>query len=122
MSATSAYELGLWGEAQVASYLQERGHRILERRWRCRFGELDLVTEDGNFLCFVEVKLRKDDGLMPARVFVTEEKRKKLRLTAELYLSRYPTLLQPRLDVVEVYAKEGRKTKHPTIIYWENAF
>lgn len=122
MNGESAYELGLWGEAQVAHYLQERGHRIVEKRWRCRFGELDLVTEDGSFLCFVEVKLRKDDGLMPARVFVTEAKRKKLRVTAELYLSRYPTNLQPRLDVAEVYAKDGRKTQPPTIIYWENAF
>ena len=122
MKKETAYELGLWGEAQVACYLQERGHRILERRWRCPFGELDLVTEDGSFLCFVEVKLRKDEKRMPARVFVTEDKRKKLRITAELYLSKYPTELQPRLDVAEVYAPNGRQTQSPTIIYWDNAF
>jgi len=122
MNTESSYDLGLWGETQVAAYLQARGHRIVDRRWRCRFGELDLVTEDGNYLCFVEVKLRKNKEQVPAHAFVTPSKQRKLRLTAELYLSQYPTDLQPRLDIAEVYAPKGRKTQTPTIIYWENAF
>lgn len=49
---------GDWGESLVAEYLAARGCRILEREWRCRFGEIDLIAEQNGTLLFVEVKLR----------------------------------------------------------------
>lgn len=122
MSRADTNALGLWGEAQVAGYLKEQGHGILALRWRCPFGELDLVTEAGDYLCFVEVKLRKDDRFAPARTFVTTGKQQKLRLAAQQYLIEHPSGLQPRFDVAEVYAPLGVETKNPRIIYWENAF
>ena len=70
----------------------------------------------------MEVKLRKTSGFAPARAFVTAEKQRKLRLTAELYLLEHPTDLQPRFDVAEVYAPQGMETAHPEINYIENAF
>ena len=94
----------------------------METRWRCRFGELDLVAERGGYLCFVEVKLRKNDAFAPARAFVTVTKQHKLKITAEYYLAEHPTELQPRFDVAEVYAPQGRHTRAPEILYWENAF
>lgn len=48
---------GDWGEALVEKYLSERGCRIVEREWRCRFGEIDLIAEKDGVLLFVEVKL-----------------------------------------------------------------
>jgi putative endonuclease len=119
---TERAALGVWGEERVADYLIARGHRLRESRWRCRFGELDLVTEWGGFLCFVEVKLRKSAAFAPARAAVTLSKQKKLILAAECYLSEQPTDLQPRFDVAEVYAPYGLDTGAPNIIYWENAF
>ncbi len=122
MSRADTHALGLWGEAQVAAWLEARGALILERRWRCPYGELDLIAEQMGILCLVEVKLRKNDRFASAREFVTRSKQGKLRLAAEAYLQERPTHLQPRFDVAEVYAPAGLETKHPRIIYWENAF
>ena len=114
--------LGRWGEAQAAAYLREKGYRLLAAGWRCRFGEIDLIASKGPYLCFVEVKLRKDDHFAPARAFVHSAKQRKLRTAAELYLSENPTALQPRFDVAEIYAPQGTATVKPQICDWENAF
>lgn len=91
-------------------------------RYRCREGELDLVAEGKGYLCFVEVKLRKDHHLAQAREFVTPAKQRKVRIAAQYYLLDHPTQLQPRFDVIEVYAPQGRDTAQPEICHWENAF
>jgi putative endonuclease len=114
--------LGRWGEAQAADWLRERGYHILAAGYHCRFGEIDLIAEYGAYLCFVEVKLRRSDGFAQAREFVDRRKQERIRLTAEFYLAAYPTALQPRFDVAEVYAPQGVSTKKPRIVYWENAF
>lgn len=122
MSGGDRKLLGHWGEAQVAEWLRKHGYQLLEANWHCRFGEIDLIARKGNFLCFVEVKLRKDAVFAQAREFVDRQKQEKLRTAAELYLSQNPTELQPRFDVAEVYAPEGMQTKGPKINYLENAF
>ena len=114
--------LGRWGEAQAAGWLRERGWRILEAGWHCRFGEIDLIAEDGRYLAFVEVKLRKSAAFAPARAAVDRRKQEKLRTAAQLYLAECPTELQPRFDVAEVYAPFGTATKRPEICYLEDAF
>lgn len=118
----SAQQRGRWGEAVVIAYLRERGWRIVEVNFRCRVGEIDLIAENGTFLAFVEVKLRRDDDFAAARESVTRSKQRKVRLTAEYYLQRHPTDLQPRFDVAEVYAPDGTATKSPEVTYLENAF
>ena len=101
--------LGLWGEEQAAHFLEQAGYRILDHRFRCREGELDLVASQGQYLCFVEVKLRKNDRMAQAREFVTRSKQQKLRTAALRYLMDHPSKLQPRFDVVEVYAPRGSR-------------
>ena len=118
----AAGRLGRWGEMYAAKYLEEQGLHILERNWRSRFGEIDLITSDEMYLCFTEVKLRKSDCFAPARAFVDRRKQEKLRITAELYLEEHPAPLQPRFDVVEVYAPQGTDTAQPKIFWWKNAF
>ncbi|MPM76969.1 hypothetical protein SDC9_123968 [bioreactor metagenome] len=68
------------------------------------------------------MKLRKDDAFACAREFVTAGKQRRLKTSAELYLSEHPDELQPRFDVAEVYAPEGVHTSRPVIRYLENAF
>lgn len=114
--------LGRWGESIVAQDLRRKGCRILAANWRCRMGEIDLIAADKSCLRFVEVKLRKDDSFAQAKEFVDRRKQEKLRVTAQLYLTRHPTSLQPRFDVAEVYAPRGINTMDPRIIYTENAF
>lgn len=114
--------LGKWGEQLVAEYLRKKGWRIVEVNHRCRHGEVDVIACNRKYLAFVEVKLRKSDRFGQPREFVTAEKQRKLRATAELYLMNNPTSLQPRFDVAEVYAPRGMNTPEPVITYLENAF
>ena len=114
--------LGRWGESLVAEELRRRGCRVVASGYRTRFGEIDLIAEDGPYLLFVEVKLRKSDRFAPGRASVDRGKRERIRTTAELYLAQNPTERQPRIEVAEVYAPQGTATVQPRIIYLENAF
>ncbi len=122
MSGQTSRLLGRWGEMLAADYLRKKGFQLLGAGWRCRFGELDLIAADREYLCFVEVKLRKSSAYGSAGAFVDWRKQEKLRLAAQLYLLEHPTQLQPRFDVVEIYAPRGMKTEQPEIRYLENAF
>ncbi len=122
MTASERSKLGQWGEIQAAHFLCQRGHRLLATRFRCREGEVDLVTTTGDYLCFVEVKLRQSRAFGEAREFVTPSKQQKIRLAALRYLEQYPSTLQPRFDVVEVYAPQGEQSQLLEIYLWENAF
>ena len=106
----------------AAEYLQKKRYKLLASSYRCRFGEIDLIVADRRFLVFVEVKLRKNDRFADAREFVDRKKQERLRTTAEFYLSETTTHLQPRFDVIEIYAPEGIATKNPKIIHLEDAF
>ena len=101
--------LGALGERLASGHLERQGYRILERNFRCRMGEIDLIARRGSELVFAEVKLRKDASHGEAREFVTAAKQRKLLLTAEYYLSARPWAqdLQARFDVIEVYAPRG---------------
>lgn len=113
---------GQWGEALVAQDMREKGWLVLAAGYRCRFGEIDLIVSNDTYLVFVEVKLRKNSNYGTPGAFVTGAKQSRLRATAEHYLSRYPTQLQPRFDVAEIYAPQGAGSAKPTIHYIENAF
>lgn len=113
---------GAWGEALAARYLQKKHFRIVATNYRCRFGEIDIIAANRRYLLFVEVKLRKSAKFANAAEFVDSFKQERLRTTAELYLSENPTELQPRFDVIEVYAPDGINTKKPVINHLEDAF
>jgi len=114
---------GGFGEDAALRFLKKLGYRLVERGYTTRFGELDLIMLDGDFIVFVEVKTRKDDSHGEAREFVTAAKQKRCRTTADIWLGSHSADdLQPRFDVVEVYAPQGAQTKKPQIIHIENAF
>ena len=106
----------------VCYYSRHHGNtrKVLEAM--AREGEIDLILVREPYLCFVEVKLRKDADLAQARESVTPAKQRKVRTAALRYLSQHPSRLQPRFDVVEVYAPQGVETVLPTIYHLENAF
>ena len=120
---TERAELGALGERLAAEHLERQGYRILERKFRCRMGEIDLIARRENELVFTEVKLRKDASHGEAREFVTASKQRKLLLTAEYYLAARPWAqeLQARFDVIEVYAPRGTE-ENCSVCQLENAF
>ena len=113
---------GDWGEALVEKYLSERGCRIVEREWRCRFGEIDLIAEQEGTLLFVEVKLRSNLRYGMPRESVTAKKQEKLRSAALLYLSMHGFDAPARFDVAEVYTDAHHSARSTRIEYIENAF
>ena len=113
---------GAWGEALAAEYLRKKRYQLLAAGYRCRFGEIDLIVSNKQYLVFVEVKTRKSDKFALAREFVDYKKQNRLRTTALFYLEQNPTSLQPRFDVIEIYASEGAATLKPVINHLEDAF
>ena len=114
--------LGSFGEALTAEHLRKNGYKILGMNYRTRLGEIDVIASKGKYVAFVEVKLRKSDVFAQAREFVTPAKQRRLTAAAESWLQSSGCALQPRFDVVEVYAPQGVQTQKPLIRHWENAF
>lgn len=113
---------GAWGEAIAAEYLRKKRYDIVAAGYHCRFGEIDLIVQNKKFLVFVEVKLRKNADFADARDHVNRYKQDRIRITASMYLSQNPTALQPRFDVIEIYAPDGTNTANPQINHLEDAF
>lgn len=113
---------GAWGEALAAQYLRDRGYTVVASNFHSRFGEIDLIAQNKTHLLFVEVKLRKNANFARAAEYVDWRKQDRIRVTASVYLSRYPTVLQPRFDVIEIYAPQGHTTALPEIHHLEDAF
>ena len=93
---------GAMGEILAARFLREKGFTICSSNFRCRLGEIDIIASDKHYLVFAEVKTRREDARYLPREAVTVSKQRKLLQTASLYLSRFPSTLQPRFDVIEV--------------------
>lgn len=113
---------GAWGEALAAEYLRRKGYSLVGHGFHSRFGEIDLIAQDGKYLVFAEVKLRKNRHFASASDYVDRRKQERLRATASYYLSQNPTALQPRFDVIEIYAPNGAATQRPEIHHMEDAF
>ncbi len=114
--------VGHWGEQTAGEYLKEKHYKLVAANYTCRMGEIDIIAKNREFIVFVEVKLRKNASFAQAREFVTRAKQLRIIKTASLWLSKNQTELQPRFDVIEIYAPDGPKSKRITINHIENAF
>lgn len=110
---------GKIAELKTAIYLRKKGYNILEHNYRSRFGEIDLVVSNDDYVIFVEVKQRSEGSIALPREFVDENKQKRIIATASKYISQYDIKSQLRFDVVEVYVKNN---KIKSIKHLENAF
>ena len=114
--------IGRWGEALAADYLKRNGYKITGMNFSTRFGEIDIIAEDRKNIAFVEVKLRKNRDFAEAREFVDRRKQAKIITAAKIWLSYHDTGLQPRFDVIEIYAPTGVDTVKPVINHIPEAF
>ena len=107
---------GEMGETLACRYLKKKGYKILERNFRSRWGEVDIIAQDGEYTVFVEVKTRKNALFGTPAEFVTPAKMRKIIKTAMVYLKNEECYM--RFDVAEVYMNNNVYR----INYIENAF
>uniref|UniRef100_E6QUB7 Putative endonuclease n=1 Tax=mine drainage metagenome TaxID=410659 RepID=E6QUB7_9ZZZZ len=96
---------GAQAESRAADYLIEQGLTLVERNFRCRGGEIDLIMRDGAYLVFIEVRQRTHSRFGGALESIDARKQRKLMTAAQLYLARYTRLPPCRFDVVLIEGK-----------------
>jgi putative endonuclease len=112
--------LGQWGEQVAVEYLIARGYTILERKFRTRHGELDIVAHREDVLIFVEIKTRANSTFAFPEDPVTRRKQLHHLSAAEDYLESHPQSSPTwQVDVISI---EGRLGTQPTITHFENVF
>lgn len=119
---TEKRKIGQAGEDAVCAVLEKRGHTILARNWRKPFGEIDIVSQSGDYIVFTEVKARKRGSMVSGASAVDAKKQRKIILCADAYLTENPTQLQPRYDVAEVTTSRGVPTVVESVFIIEDAF
>ncbi|MDR3628779.1 MAG: YraN family protein [Desulfocapsaceae bacterium] len=111
---------GRSGEEIAAAYLQREGYRILQRNYRQKCGEIDIIASDRGTLVFVEVKTRKDAAFGTPFEAVTRKKQRQIGRVAQEYLGRNNLFNTPaRFDVVSILM---RGDEPPVIELLANAF
>lgn len=96
--------LGRRGEDLAVDYLTARGYRLIERNWRCRDGEIDIVADDAGETVFVEVKTRSGTGFGHPFEAITPEKLSRMRRLAFAWTDEHGMPRSMRLDAVAVIA------------------
>ena len=121
-NSVTSYETGRMGELAVSYYLEYLGYQILERNFRIRGGEIDLIASKEDILCFVEVKTRKLNAVESGAEAVNQRKQRLVIRTAYQYLEKNNISEEDwyfRYDIAEVITLHDRILD---INYLENAF
>ena len=106
--------LGLKGEVQASKFLKSKGYKIIEKNYRTKFSEVDLIALYGDLLVFIEVKTRTTKQFGMPREAVGYEKRRKYVLTAEYYLQTHAehSNKNVRFDVIDILGDEITHIEH----------
>lgn len=108
---------GALAEQLAAQYLQQQGLKLLQVNYSCRYGEIDLILQDGDTHVFAEVRLRSGSAFGGAAASIDARKQAKLVRTAQHFLSGFKTLPPCRFDAVLMQATDINK-----IEWLKNAF
>ena len=111
-------ELGKIGEELAAQFLIDKGYEILEKNWRNRHKEIDIIAKDGDELVIVEVKTRQSDEHGDPDLAVTRQKQTRLIYAANAYLFTYNLDINTRFDIISIVFKDGE----PLIDHIKDAF
>jgi putative endonuclease len=91
---------GAQAEQLAAQFLQQNGLKLLQRNYRCRYGEIDLICQQGDTLVFVEVRLRSNAAFGGAAASIDARKQAKLLSSAQHYLTTLPRTPPCRFDAI----------------------
>jgi len=108
---------GALAEQWAAHYLQKQGLKLIEQNYRGRFGEIDLIMQDGDTLVFVEVRLRRNDDFGGAAASIDIRKQQRLVRTSQQYLSSLAIIPACRFDAVLLGDAQGKNAQ-----WLKNAF
>ncbi|HOE05498.1 MAG TPA: YraN family protein [Bacteroidales bacterium] len=100
-------DTGAWGEQMAARYFEKSGYTIIERNWRFRRAEIDIIARNEKLLVFVEVKTRTGSQWKSPEESIDARKRKLLFEAADAYLQNFPDSYTARFDVITVVAENG---------------
>lgn len=101
-------KIGKLGEQLAADYLEKAGYRILQRNYRCRFGEIDIIAKEGDTIVFVEVKSRRSDNYGAPQFAVGIEKQRRISKISLYYIqTNRLESFNARYDVVAVIMRSG---------------
>ena len=119
--STARVRLGRQGEKLARRYLERAGYHILDANYRCPWGEIDLVAQDGAELVFVEVRTRRAAGYGTPQESITAEKREHLQAAAQDYLQkRRPEPAQSeipwRIDLISVRFDRNASQSQPPLL------
>lgn len=113
--------IGTKGELLAVKFLKKRGYRILQRNYRRRNGEIDIVCYDHGTIVFVEVKTRHSDRYGPPELSVTETKKRQIAKIASYYVAEKNIEgVNLRFDVVSIFYSSDKQ--RPTITLFRHAF
>ncbi len=112
--------VGKKGESYVCEYLKQNGWSITQTNYHSRYGEIDIIAEDKNYIAFVEVKARNNFKFSHAPEIVNKSKRIKIIKTAYVYISEKNLSKQPRFDIAEVLISKEGDIKN--LQYYKNSF
>ena len=116
----TAREIGAYGERVAVVFLKTKGFEIVTTNYRTRYGEIDIIATDSEYLVFAEVKTRRNTNYGLPTEAVDFRKQAKLRKTADRWMqSNQHVLLQPRFDIIEVYTTDPNL---PAVRWIPNAF
>ncbi len=96
-------KLGREGEKQAVKYLKKNGYKILEKNYRTRFGEVDVIARKGEVVAFIEVKTRLTDIFGSPSQAVTRERQFKYVQAAKFYFAGREIDCVVRFDVIEIF-------------------
>lgn len=112
-------KFGTWGEEIASKHLQKKGYAILERNFRCKMGELDIIAQKGELLVFIEVKTRNNLNYGLPCEAITLEKKHHIKRVSTYYIRQHQLEnLDLRIDVIEILKIEGKTYIH----HLEDAF
>ncbi len=115
-------KLGREGEEAAVAYLKKKGYRILEKNFRSKLGEVDIITEKGGAIVFIEVKARADHQYGHPFNAITPAKQRKIIQVAQTYLAKHRLMENSaRFDVVGL-TLDPDNSKSFQIELLENAF
>src|SRR4030043_1274405 len=119
MKSDQRKSLGYHGETLAAAFLEKQSYSILERNYRTPYGEIDIITQQGDAIVFTEVKTRASISLGPPEISITPRKAEHMRCAAEYYIQQHPELNNDwRIDALSVQLQADDTP--PVIEHFEN--